>query len=119
MKRFLPLVALSFFVSSAPAEDPALLEALKDDHAAGTETWIYNDLARGFAEAKRTGKPLFVTFRCVPCKACEGFDAEVAKGFWYVIDPQEDLLFRKDQRGVWRELVRRLGREPTPHQSAL
>ena len=46
-------------------------------------------------------------------------DAEIAKGFWYVIDPQEDLLFRKDQRGVWRELVRRLGFEPNPHQSAL
>jgi putative transcriptional regulator len=46
-------------------------------------------------------------------------DAEIAKGFWYVIDPQEDLLFRKDPRGMWRELVRRLGFEPTPHQSAL
>ena len=46
-------------------------------------------------------------------------DAEIAKGYWYVIDPQEDLLFRKDQRGIWRELVRRLGFEPNPHQSAL
>jgi putative transcriptional regulator len=46
-------------------------------------------------------------------------DAEIAKGFWYVIDPQEDLLFRKDQRAIWRELVRRLGFEPNPHQSAL
>ena len=28
--------------------------------------WIYNDLAEGFAEAGRTGKPLLVVFRCVP-----------------------------------------------------
>ncbi len=28
--------------------------------------WIYNDLDRGFAEARRTGKPLFVAIRCIP-----------------------------------------------------
>ena len=39
--------------------------------------WIYNDTARGFAEAKRTGKPLLVVLRCVPCLACMGIDASV------------------------------------------
>jgi serine protease Do len=28
--------------------------------------WIYNDLAKGFAEAKRTGKPMLVVLRCIP-----------------------------------------------------
>lgn len=28
--------------------------------------WIYNDLPKGFEEAKRTGKPLLVVLRCVP-----------------------------------------------------
>ena len=28
--------------------------------------WIYNDLAAGFDEAKKSGKPLLVVFRCVP-----------------------------------------------------
>lgn len=28
--------------------------------------WIYDDVPAGFAEAKRTGKPLAVIFRCVP-----------------------------------------------------
>ena len=28
--------------------------------------WIYNDIAKGFAEARETGKPLLVSFRCVP-----------------------------------------------------
>lgn len=39
--------------------------------------WIYNDIEAGFAEAKRTGKPLMVVLRCVPCLACMGLDTEV------------------------------------------
>jgi hypothetical protein len=46
----------------------------------GAEFWIYNDLDQALAAARRTSKPVFVTFRCVPCKACAGFDAEVARG---------------------------------------
>ena len=41
--------------------------------------WIYNDFERGFAEAKKTGKPLLVVLRCVPCLSCVGLDAEVLK----------------------------------------
>lgn len=39
--------------------------------------WIYNDLARGFAEAKRTGKPLLVVLRCIPCEECVKLDDEL------------------------------------------
>lgn len=39
--------------------------------------WIYNDVDRGFAEAKRTGRPLLVVLRCVPCLSCVGLDAQV------------------------------------------
>jgi hypothetical protein len=42
-----------------------------------SEVWIYNDLAEGFKEAKRTGKPLFVTLRCIPCEACSRFDKKL------------------------------------------
>jgi len=42
-----------------------------------SETWIYNDLDEGFKEAKRTGKPLFVTIRCIPCEACSRFDKKL------------------------------------------
>src|SRR5436305_10712240 len=31
--------------------------------------WIYNDSKRGFAEARRTGKPVLAVLRCVPCLA--------------------------------------------------
>ena len=63
---------------SAKAE--RLQTALKDLNVFGTDHWIYNSLDNAVAEAKKTGKPIFVTFRCVPCKACAGFDAEVAQG---------------------------------------
>jgi putative transcriptional regulator len=39
-------------------------------------------------------------------------ESEIAKGFWFVLEPQPDLVFRKDVGGLWRELVRRLGIEP-------
>lgn len=39
--------------------------------------WIYDDLDRGIALAKRTHKPLLVVIRCIPCEACEGFDAKL------------------------------------------
>jgi serine protease Do len=39
--------------------------------------WIYNDYQRGFAESRRSGKPLLVVLRCVPCLSCAGIDAGV------------------------------------------
>ena len=81
MRTWLLLFGALLLITPALAADaPVLREKLQDEHAIGADGWIYNDIARGFAEAKRTGKPLFITFRCIPCKDCEGFDAEVAKG---------------------------------------
>lgn len=53
--------------------------AVRKDRATweNDDRWIYNDLDRGFAEAKRTGKPLLVVLRCIPCLACAGLDARV------------------------------------------
>jgi len=39
--------------------------------------WIYNDLDKGFGEAKRSGKPLLVVLRCIPCEACAQLDQQV------------------------------------------
>jgi len=30
------------------------------------DLWIYGDLEQGFEEARHTGKPILVTYRCVP-----------------------------------------------------
>jgi len=63
---------------------------VRDDIArtAAQNFWIYNDVEAGFEEAKQTGKPVLVTFRCVPCEACAQLDEEVAE-----LDPRiQDLL---------------------------
>src|SRR5207302_7849619 len=39
--------------------------------------WIYNDLSRGLAEAKKTGKPLLVVLRCIPCHECVKLDDDL------------------------------------------
>src|SRR5438046_2096727 len=39
--------------------------------------WIYNDLAKGFDEAKKTGKPLLVILRCIPCEECVKLDDDL------------------------------------------
>jgi len=39
--------------------------------------WIYSDIDKGFEEAKKSGKPLMVVLRCVPCLACMGIDTQV------------------------------------------
>jgi hypothetical protein len=41
------------------------------------ERWIYNRLDKGLEEAKKSGKPLLVVFRCIPCEACSQFDKQV------------------------------------------
>ena len=53
--------------------------AVRGDRAKmeGDARWIYNDVERGFAEARRTGRPLLVVLRCVPCLSCAGIDAQV------------------------------------------
>ncbi|MDO8545259.1 MAG: Trx7/PDZ domain-containing (seleno)protein [Opitutaceae bacterium] len=53
--------------------------AVRNDRATmeNDARWIYNDVDRGFAEARKTGKPVLVVLRCVPCLSCVGLDAQV------------------------------------------
>ena len=67
-------------LSSAMAEPPKLATVLDDENGLGAEFWMYNDIQAAMKEARLQNKPLFVTFRCVPCEDCLAFDAEVAKG---------------------------------------
>jgi hypothetical protein len=78
-----PLLSLAALLALTPTAFP---ETVKDREGAvrgdrgKMETdarWIYQDIDRGFAEAKRTGKPLLVVLRCVPCFSCAGIDASV------------------------------------------
>jgi len=59
------VTALLLATTLAHADDKTQLRAaLKDSEPKGD--WIYDDLAKGFADAKRTNRPLMVVLRCVP-----------------------------------------------------
>jgi len=78
MKRFpgvLVLFAALNFGFAAEDRDTKVRNDLTNVVASGR--WVYNDLVKGIDDAKRTGKPLLVTVRCIPCVACQGFDARV------------------------------------------
>lgn len=49
------------------------------DRVEASGFWIYNDLDRGFSQAKRSGKPLLVVFRCVPCAHCAQLDESLVE----------------------------------------
>lgn len=81
MKPVIPALAAALVLSAT-----AFAETVKDRAGAvrgdrakmqDDARWIYNDWRGGFEEARRTGKPLLVVLRCVPCLACAGIDASV------------------------------------------
>jgi len=78
--RFMVPLVVSGLLSTALAEAVKDREgAVRKDKAEmqNDARWIYNDWQKGFAEARRTGKPLLIVLRCVPCLSCMGLDASV------------------------------------------
>ncbi len=39
--------------------------------------WLYNNIEQGFLDAKKSGKPVMVVLRCVPCEECVKLDDDV------------------------------------------
>jgi hypothetical protein len=68
--------AILWLALCSPQDKEKLREGLKDTELKGA--WIYDDLDAGLAEAKKSGKPLLVVLRCVPCVTFKGFDKQVA-----------------------------------------
>jgi serine protease Do len=80
MNARLFLLAVFYTASLIQAESVKDREgAVRNDRAKmeHDDRWIYNDWQKGLDEAKRTGKPLMIVLRCVPCLACMGIDAQV------------------------------------------
>ena len=68
------LASLLVALGQAGFSQTKLLDFLQDENARGAVFLIYNNIDAARAEQpSRTNKPLFVTFRCVPCHACKGF----------------------------------------------
>ncbi len=80
LRRLLPAFGMLLLAGDHSfAQDLDVL--LRNDRAGfqGSRTWIYDSLADGIRIARQTQKPLLVVFRCIPCKACQKFDDEVAR----------------------------------------
>src|SRR5205814_346300 len=71
-------VAVAFAAEAAaapPTRDQKVLADRRKVEAEGF--WVYNDLPRGLAEAKKSGRPLLVVLRCVPCEECVKLDDDL------------------------------------------
>lgn len=75
MARTLSLIGLIIAFAPVAAQNPRE-QKVRDDRVKveADGFWIYNDLAKAFAEARRTGRPLVVALRCIPCEACVKLD---------------------------------------------
>jgi len=60
-----------------PPDKAALKAKLQDVDLVGE--WHYDSIASGFADARKSGKPLLVVIRCVPLKAYKDIDTKVAR----------------------------------------
>ena len=70
------VVTLSFtFGAHAQTREQKVRDDRKKVEAEGF--WIYNDLAKGYAEAKKSGKPMLVVLRCIPCVECVKLDDDL------------------------------------------
>lgn len=65
--------------TAADAQQPTREQKVRGDKVKveAEGFWIYNDLNRGFAEAKRTGRPMLVVLRCLPCEQCVKLDDDL------------------------------------------
>ncbi len=71
------LVACGFSLHAETVKDRE--GAVRADKAKleNSERWNYDNVDAGFALASKTGKPLLVVLRCIPCLACMGIDTSV------------------------------------------
>ena len=74
----LALLLIAFAVASTQAQ-PTREEKVRGDKkkVEAEGRWIYNDVAKAFAEAKKTGKPIIAVLRCLPCDECVKLDDDL------------------------------------------
>jgi serine protease Do len=72
------LMCLSPGISSGQ-EKKTREQKVREDQQRVTEEgfWIYNDLPTAFEKATKTGKPLVVVLRCIPCEECVKLDDDL------------------------------------------
>jgi hypothetical protein len=77
LRHVLPLLLSAAVV--AAADPPPREKKVRDDKlkVEADGFWIYNDLPKAMAEAKKSGKPLIVALRCIPCEECVKLDDDL------------------------------------------
>ncbi len=69
MTRLLLTGLLLLTVSMAHAQDRQARQKARlqtDRDVSGAENWVYNDLEKAVAQARKDDKPILVLFRCIP-----------------------------------------------------
>lgn len=97
-------IALPAF-AQAPGNREEKVRGDKAQIEAGGE-WKYDDLAAGIAEAKKTGQPLLVVFRCIPCEACAGLDEKIVQRDQAIRDLMEKFVCVRIVKGNALDLAR-------------
>ncbi len=69
MTRLLLTGLLLLTVSMAHAQDRKARQKARlqtDRDVSGAENWVYNDLEKAVAQARKDDRPILVLFRCIP-----------------------------------------------------
>jgi len=83
MKHFYQIVTLFAMIFISPAidaqEQKTREQKVREDRqrVEAEGFWIYNDLQRGYEESRKTGKPILVVLRCIPCEECVKLDDDL------------------------------------------
>lgn len=83
-------MTLSCLVWEAEAQDREMKVLGDRERVLGEGFWLYNDLEAGLREARRTGRPLLVTLRCIPCEECVKLDEDLLES-----DPETRKLLEQ------------------------
>jgi hypothetical protein len=86
MKQAATVLALLMSASVSPADDSAMWKQILTDVPKAVlpaprpkVEWLMK-FAPAFELAQKENRPLFITFRCLPCKQCAEFDKDVLEG---------------------------------------
>ena len=69
MTRLLLTGLMLLTVSMAHAQDRKARQKARlqtDRDVSGAENWVYNDLEKAVAQARKDDRPILVLFRCIP-----------------------------------------------------
>lgn len=79
MLRSVVVIVAALFATTPAAAQNLRERKVRDDRVKveADGYWVYNDLPKALAEAKKAGKPVVAALRCIPCEECVKLDDAV------------------------------------------